>query len=358
MNFTISRRQLRAGLDAVKTAFALKKDQGSILGTSIKVQAAGDSVTFLTSNGETFFKWKAPEGVQIERDGSCVANAEKLLSGSNFMGADNVQLEYANDILYVKGGKVSLEVKTVDESKMPEPPLVEMPLRFNFDSTEFFKKVLSTMGRDVGTPRMLGMLFDFKSDGDKKVVTIKASQRNRVSRVVESFEGDDNYNIRIIVPCFLADEASKRRLLAMGSNKSTLSVQFDHLVVTTSAPEDIFVGGDEIFDIADGTELRFSHTELSEAMNFFKSVSDKQNRRTKFDIKGGTALLSTVSDTGKSKMEINCECSGEMTLALNSEHLSDLLPTVDKDSIALVATGRMISYKEDNYHFITSLYAN
>lgn len=357
MNFTINRKQLKAGLDSVKTAFGLKRDQNSIYATSIKIVAGGDKVSFITTNGETYFKWTAPEGVTVAGDGSCVANAEKILQGAGYMTSDEVSFEYANDILYVRGGKVTLEVRTVDSNKLADVPEHVTPIKLPFDSTDLFSKITHTMGRDPALPKMLGVLMDFKTAEGSKTVTLRSAQRNRASRVVQNFESEEDVNLRIVLPCFVADEASKRRLMSLGVDKKTLVAKFDSLVITTALPEDIFIDGDQAFGRSvSGTPLRFSYKELSEAVTFIKSVSDKRNRRAKFIVNGGQVETSALTDTGNSKMVIGCESPDSAAFAFNSEYLADLLSSVEQEQVDLTVTNHVIAYKEGDYQFVMSLY--
>src|SRR5271166_995788 len=237
MIFTVEKKVLQTGLNAVKSGLN-RKDPTSLFASCIQIVAKDGTLGFVTTNGETYYNWKATEGVKVEQEGSIAANVEKLFSTLPYLTDDVVSFATDTNLLHVKSGKIALELKTVADKPFGKAEEIEAPISFKGETTILFRRVLPTLNRDPAKPKMLGLLLDFKSDGASKVVTLKSVSSTRASKYNIEFESVEPINLQVVLPCFLVDEASKNNLVGLGMTKNHLVAVFsNHLTVTTPVQE-------------------------------------------------------------------------------------------------------------------------
>lgn len=362
MIFTVEKKVLQAGLSAVKNGLN-RKDPTSLFASCIQIVAEGGTLRFQTTNGETHYNWKATEGVKVEQEGSIAANVEKLFSTLPYLTDETVSFATDSNLLHVKAGKIALELKTVADKPFHQlGPVTDetAPISFKGETTILFRRILPTLNRDPAKPKMLGLLLDFKSDGASKVVTLKSVSSTRASKYNIEFESVEPINLQVVLPCFLVDEASKNNLVGLGMSKTHLIAVFsNHLTVTTPVQENIFINPDAVLDAADSwLEIKFKRNEFAAAVNFIKSVCDKQEMKARImAVDDGTVEISAYTDAGKAKQDVSCSFDKKPNFALNSEHLAELLNSLDGDDIELKVGGRLMTYSTQNYKYVSSLYS-
>jgi len=217
-----------------------------------------------------------------------------------------------------------------------------------------FTKLLHTMYRDPSKPKMVGLLMDL--NGETKSITFKSVSPNKVSRLIEKFESDEPITTRIVLPCFLADEMGRFKLNSIGVNKSTLVAQFDNLEIQTPMQEDVFMNPDNAFNVAGEKIVKFRTPELMDALNFIKNSSSKDTRKAKFSVAEKEAEITCFTETGKTSERVACQGPSDLTFSVNSEYILEMLNSVKTEDIDFQITEKLLSYKEGNYHFISTLY--
>ena len=358
MIFTVEKKNLQMGLNAVKNGLN-KKDLASIFATNIQVIAKGDSLSFVTTNGETHYAWKSSVGVSIEQEGSIAVNADKLLSALPHLPEDKVSFSLNSNLLNVKSGKIVMELKTISDKSFGKVSEIETPISLKGEtSTAMFRRIIHTLNRDPAKPRMLGLLLDFKSDGDKKTVVFKSVSPTRASRYNTEFESAEPINAQVVMPCYLVDEAAKHNLIKLGFNKANMVAVFDNnLTVTSPLQENVFINPDQVFDANDTwQDIKFNREDLGKAISFIKSMSDKQDKKARIAATGdGAVEISSYTDSGKSKIALLATYGDKPNFAFNSEHLAELLTALDDGDVELKVGGNLLTYATPNYKFVTSL---
>lgn len=357
MKIQIDRKELKTALDALKPCFTIRKDLSTTnYATALKIEATKESLRLITTNGETFYTWTCPPtAYMVEEEGVVVAPAEKFQNIA-LKHAEKVDMALVEGQLYLKCGTARTEAKILFEKDFPNAKVKkpETPIRFGFDSTVSMPKLLHTMFREPSKPKMLGMLMDI--NGEKHEITFKSVSPNKVSRLTDKYESDEPITTRIVLPTFLADEMGKRKVTAIGVNKSTLVAQIENLEIQTPVQEDVFINSDNAFNIQHDKVVRFSTPELVDALSFIKNSSGKDTRKAKFSLTDKEAELTCFTETGKTSERIACQSPGDLTFAVNSEYILEMLGTVGTAEIDVQITEKFLSYKEGNYHYISTLY--
>jgi DNA polymerase III sliding clamp (beta) subunit (PCNA family) len=357
MKIQIDRKELKAAIDAIKTCFVVRKDlSNSNYATAIKIEATKDALKLITSNGETFYTWTAnPSTYMVEEEGSVIAPAEKFQNIA-LKHAEKIEMAYMEGLLYLKCGSAKTEAKTIFEKDFPTVKVKkpEVPIRMTNDTTEMFSKLLHTMYRDPSKPKMVGMLMDLNAEG--KTVTFKSVSPNKISRLVDSYQSDEPVTTRIVVPCFLADEMGRHKVNAIGVNKSTLVTQFEQLEIQTPMQEDVFINPDNAFNIQGEKDVTFKTAELTDALTFIKNSSSKDTRKAKFSVSAKEAEITCFTETGKTSERVDCSTETETTFSVNSEYILEMLGSVKTENVEFKITEKLLSYKEGNYHYISTLY--
>ena len=360
MILAVEKKALQVGLNAVKSGLN-KKDPASIFATNIQFIAKNGTLTLVTTNGETYYSWKSTDGVEIEQEGSIAANADKLFSSLPHLPDGKVNFSTESNVLNIKSGKIALELKTVSDKTFGKVEEVKAPISLKGDSVAMFRRILHTLNRDPSKGRMLGLLMVFKSESDSKKVTFTSVSPTRASRYEAEFDSSDAVNTQVILPCFLVDEASKHNLVKLGVSEKFLVATFsNNLVVTTPLMANNFINADVVLDSPDQfKDLTFKRNELFSAVSFIKSLCDKQDMKARIAAMGdGTIEISSYTDAGKFKTAVNCSYAeaDKPNFALNSEHLAELLTSLDNEDVELKVGTRLLTYTGPNYKYVTSLY--
>jgi DNA polymerase III sliding clamp (beta) subunit (PCNA family) len=353
MKFTISADVIKQGFQKVAKGLVEKTEYGKV----IKLSAAKNTISLVTTNGETDYRWSYTntDHFQTDKAGSVTLVAEKLLGGLDyFQGKVSFCLE--DNLLKVSENKVHLEIKTTDIDIDVLPP-VQPDIKFSFDSSAEISKIIHCMSDDPSKPKMLGVLLDLQTDGEKKTAVLKAVQPNRASKIEVNFESEEAITKKVTIPCFLARMMASERMLGLSIDQNTLIACFENYEVRTFLSDIPFMNPDSAFASSATKSVRYSRNELLKALRLMKAT-DKQNTVTKFIIdKDSTEITSFNEQTGKSRITVKSETDEKISISLNSKFLLELLNSLDgEDSIEFKTEGKIFSYQNNNLHFVTTVF--
>jgi len=356
MNFTVLFEIIKDGLAKVSKGLIEKSEYGKV----IKLAATKNSISLVTTNGETDYRWtytkQEDSDFQVDKEGSVTIVAEKLLGALDYLNGE-VSMCLEDNLLKVSSNKVQLEIKTSDidiDVISPTTPQI----KFLFNSSKEIPKILHTMSDDPSKPKMLGLSVDLSSsDPEKKLITFKAIQPNRASKIELGFESVDKISKKIVVPCFLAKMMASEKMLGFSIEKNTLIACFENYEVRTPLSDIPFMNPDSAFSASATRSVNFPRAELLRALKMIKST-DKQNSVAKFSIfTDSTEITAYNEQTGRSRVSVKSESPENFNISLNFKFILELLGSLDtEDSVEFKTEGKIFVYKKDNLHFVTTVF--
>jgi DNA polymerase III sliding clamp (beta) subunit (PCNA family) len=355
MNFSILSEIIKEGFLKVAKGLVEKSEYGKV----IRLSATKDSIALVTTNGETDYRWtytKRDElDFNVESEGSVTLVAEKLLGALDYLH-DRVTFCLENNLLKVAAHKVQLEIKTADIDIEILTPL-KPQIRFEFNTSREIPKILHCMSDDPAKPKMTGLLVELQADADKKLVIFKAVQPNRAAKIELSYESDDAVNSKIVFPCFLAKMMSHERMLGFSIDKNMLVACFDNYEIRTPMSDIPFMNPDSAFANTASKSVEFSKSELLKALKLIKST-DKQNSIAKLAVSNDSTEITAYNEqTGRSKVTVKSGASEDFNLSLNFKFIMELISSFDtEDSIEFKTEGKIFFYKNENLHFVTTVF--
>jgi DNA polymerase III sliding clamp (beta) subunit (PCNA family) len=363
MIISINQKQLKNGLKAVRKVLGMNKESKSLFSNTIKMEAKNSSLNLLGTNGETIYMWSTEESVKIDAEGVVGIVADKFITAIEALSGDAlIELNYNSGIVYMKCGNREAELRTVEACDFPTFSPIENLVKFSFDTTKTFSKIVHTVGRDISKPRLLGLLSEFVCDGEQKKVVFSAVNPNKASRLIEKFESSESLNLRVVLPVFLVDEALEFPLKGLSTTKSRIIADFGDLKIMTPLPEDRFVNPENAFATPkDSKIVGFNRKHLIESLRYTRAMADKHDLKSKFIVNGDITEITSYTENSKSKDSLKSRSNEKMTFSLNCEYLIELLSCLNKEDIEFQVVGKgtsgQITYKTDNYQYVTSMYS-
>lgn len=355
MNFTVEKSQLASALKQVRKVLALNKDPKRVYANALKITATAGQLEFLGTDGETTYSYRVKQGMTVEAEGECGVVADKFLTAVDAISEPNLSFTYDAGLLNLRAGDEHVEFKTVATDEFPTLETVATPIRFPFDSTVEFRKILHTLGRDPSKRNMMGLCSKFKSE-DGKTVTFYAVNPNKASRFTLPFESDDKVDTSIILPEDLADLSVELPLKAIGVSKSKLVANFGDFEVQTHLRDDKWINADVAFKSLDGKPVKFNRQLLLSKLKFVKAMCDKQDMKSKFTVSGDRTEISSYDEKSKVKSAVKSNAPDKVVFSANSEYLLAFLSALNTEDVELKVSDKLISYQEPNYQFVTTSY--
>lgn len=353
MKFSISADIIKEGLQKVSKGLSEKTEYGKV----IRLSAAKDAVSLVSTNGETDYRWTYTETDHFTTDkaGEVTFVAEKLLGASEYL-KDKISFSLEDNLLKVSAGKIQLEVKTAG-IQIPILPVNSPEIKFTFDTAVEIPKIIHAMSDDPGKPKMLGLLIDLKTEGSSKTAIFKAVQPNRAAKLELKFESETDVTKQIVVPCFIAKMMATETMKGISVEKNVLIASFNHYEIRTPISDIPFMNPDSAF-VNQGTKsVKFTRLELAKALRLIRA-SDKHNNVAKFAVGSDATEITAYNEhTGKSRVTVKSSAADKFSLSLNFKFMLDLLGSLDgEDDIEFKTEGKIFSYKNNHMHFVTTVF--
>jgi len=278
---------------------------------------------------------------EIVKTGSIVVNSRIFGEIIRKLPEGNVKIqvdELNNVIIECKNSH--FKIKGIDSSGYPEIPEVEQDNKIVLTQNvlrEMIKHTLFSVSIDDNRPVLTGVLIESESNR----ITFVAIDGFRMA--LRNFFSDQNYpEFSVIVPAKTLSEISKiiqptDENIEIYVSKSQILFSTNNCKLVSKLIEGEFINYKNLLPEKFESNISIDRTELLSSIERVSLItSDGRRNPVKFDIKRNNLTLTTNTEIGNVREDIEIEVDGEkLSLGFNPKYFIDCLRVIEEEKITI-----------------------
>jgi DNA polymerase III subunit beta len=242
-------------------------------------------------------------------------------------------------------GKSEFKLMGLSAEDFPYLPDVKKNSVYKINAINFknmINQTIFSVGVDQSKPSMTGVLIELKNN----YINLVTVDGFRVSHRKTLFK-DDLEDFSLIVPPKTLKEITKiipsdeELNISFYKTDNHILFKFNNITIVSRLIEGNFISYNEIFTSDFSTMLTLKRDEIIFAIERASLITSRDNKKNpiKLEIANKSLFITSDTETGNSKDEINVEIEGEhLEIAFNPRYLLESIKAIEEDEITMEFT--------------------
>lgn len=358
MIFICEKQKLLEGISIVQKAITGKTTMPILEG--IYINASNSNLTLIGSDIDVSIETKVE--VNIIEEGKVVIDAKIFGEIIRKLPNSEIKIEtLENDIIQITCEKSVFNLGYMKADEFPELPQLNQDMKIEVPQNILRNMIKSTtfaIAQDETRPILQGVLFEVKD----KSLNLIALDGYRLALKKEYLDSD--IDIEVVIPGKTLNEVSKilediEQNVQITFTNNHILFNLDKTKIISRLLEGKFVNYRSLLPQEHKIAITVKKQELQNGIERASLMAkDGNNNLIKLDIEDEAIILSSNSQLGKVREEVNINLQGDkIQIAFNSRYLLDVLKSLDDEEVILEMTssvtpciikGKMV----DNYRYL------
>lgn len=336
MKFSCAKNKLQDAINIAQKAVTGKSPMPILQG--IYLSAKDNILTLIGSDIDLSIETKIEAAV--EEEGSIVVDSKifgeiirKLPNSTVYVSTTE------NNSINIICEKSKFDLIHMDASEFPNLPKINENMIFSIPQNvlkNMIKGTIFAIAQDETRPILTGILFEVKN----KKINLVALDGYRLALKENTIDNDNTINA--VIPGKTFSEVSK--ILSDDDNNVNITFTPNHILfnlgetkIISRLLEGEFIKYNSIIPDEYKLKVIAKKDELLECIERASLMGkDGNTNLVKFDIKDNTLIITSNSQLGKVREELNIILQGEeLQIAFNSKYLIDVLKIIDDEEIVM-----------------------
>ncbi|MGI6085395.1 MAG: DNA polymerase III subunit beta [Acetivibrionales bacterium] len=338
MKVIILKQNLLEAINIVQKAIMAKATLPFLEGIFIE---ADEKLKFIGNNFDLAIEYSIE--ADIMEKGSIVINARIFGDIVRKLPEAPVSIEvFENNIVKIECLNSYFEIKGMDSSSYPLPPVYKDDLTFTISQAslkELIRQTIFAVGTDENRKIMTGSLIEVEN-GEIKVVALDGFRMAVSNSIIK-----EDVSFKVVVPGKNMNEIL--RILETSDENITVSLSgnvisfvFNECKISSNVLDGEFMNYKSYIPTKFETEINVKTKDLIDSLERASLITSEDKRYpVKFNINDEDMLISSTADIGLSKEQIKIESNGAaLQIGFNPRYFIDALKVISEENIKISFT--------------------